>query len=331
MVGAISESRRSGIGIPSYRAVGIGKSLRIATVGNRNSLLPRCRDREISPNRDGRESEFPPTALSGSGNLSESRRSGIGIPSYRAVGIGKSLRIATVGNRNSLLPRCRDREISPNRDGRESEFPPTSAVGIGKSLRIATVGNRSSLLPRCRDREISPNRDGRESEFPPTALSGSGRSLGIATVGNWNSLLPALSGSGNLSESRRSGIGIPSYQRCRDRKISPNRDGRESEFPPTALSGSEDLSESRRSGIGIPSYQRCRDREIPPTTQSISKSTFSAWREMCPPAKSRNKSRWKPSARTGLDRPSRRRCLGSDRCQLLVRRDSAPVSVALER
>ena len=276
MVGAISESRRSGIGIPSYRAVGIGKSLRIATVGNRNSLLPRCRDRKISPNRDGRESEFPPTALSGSEDLSESRRSGIGIPSYRAVGIGRSLRIATVGNRNSLLP-----ALSGSGNLSESRrsgigIPSYRAVGIGKSLRIATVGNRNSLLPRCWNREISPNRDGRESEFPPTALSGSG----------------------NLSESRRSGIGVPSYRavgigrslriatvgnrnsllpRCRDREIPPNRDGRESGFPPTsavgigkslriatvgnrdsllpALSESGNLSESRRSGIGIPAYR----------------------------------------------------------------------------
>ena len=63
----------------------------------------------------------------------------------------------------------------------------------------------------------------------------------------------------------------------------------------------------------------------------ISRSTFCASRETCPPARRRNKPRWKPSVPVGLDRPNRRRCLGSDRCPLFVRRDSAPVSVALER
>ena len=123
--------------------------LRIATVGNRNSLLPQ---RLILRNC---------------------------APEVCRI----DLRIATVGNRNSLLPQrlilrnCAPEVCRSDRDGRESEFPRLILRNCAPDLRIATVGNRNSLLPQ---RLILRNC------APEVCRS----DLRIATVGNWNSLLP---------------------------------------------------------------------------------------------------------------------------------------------
>ena len=84
----LDQKKESGFGDPSYRGVGIRRSL-LQESRDSEILLQKSRDSEILLQKS-RDSEIPPTGESGFGDPSY-RRVGIRRSSYRRVGIRRSL------------------------------------------------------------------------------------------------------------------------------------------------------------------------------------------------------------------------------------------------